>query len=336
MKKIMKTFMTMIIMITVSFGSFNTLPINVYAADTAEAVQMVSMYTYDEMCSDITALQSQFPGSVTTGSIGTTALGRNIPYFTIGNTASGHNILIQSTVHAREYLATQVVMKMAEYYLTNRQDILQNVCFWIVPMGNPDGVDIAQFGTAHITDEATKNFVLQTGHATEWKANAMGVDINRNFDIGWAQLTPRVNGRSYMNYKGDAAVTENETKALVAFASARQYDAFISYHMQGNVIYYDEPGNTTENSARSTQLATAVANVNGYELRNLNKAVATNEVQQGGFTDWVQIVFNKPAITIEVGSSLPPQAQSSVSSIYNRNRDTWAAIASLYTPYTQS
>ena len=24
----------------------------------------------------------------------------------------------------------------------------------------PDGVDIAQFGTAHITDEATKNFVL--------------------------------------------------------------------------------------------------------------------------------------------------------------------------------
>ncbi|MBQ9303191.1 M14 family zinc carboxypeptidase [Butyrivibrio sp.] len=336
MKKIIKTFMTMIIMITVSFGSFNTLPINVYAADTAETVQIVSMYTYDEMCSDIAALQSQFPDSVTTGSIGTTALGRNIPYFTIGNTASGHNILIQSTVHAREYLATQVVMKMAEYYLTNRQDILQNVCFWIVPMGNPDGVDIAQFGTVHITDEATKNFVLQTGHTTEWKANAMGVDINRNFDIGWAQLTPRVNGRSYMNYKGDAAVTENETKALVAFASARQYDAFISYHMQGNVIYYDEPGNTAENSARSTQLAKAVANVNGYELRNLNKAVATNEVQQGGFTDWVQIVFNKPAITIEVGSSLPPQAQSSVSSIYNRNRDTWAVIASLYAPYTQS
>ena len=336
MKKIIKTFMTMIIMITVSFGSFNTLPINVYAADTAETVQIVSMYTYDEMCSDITALQLQFPDSVTTGSIGTTALGRNIPYFTIGNTASGHNILIQSTVHAREYLATQVVMKMAEYYLTNRQDILQNVCFWIVPMGNPDGVDIAQFGTVHITDEATKNFVLQTGHTTEWKANAMGVDINRNFDIGWTQLTPRVNGRSYMNYKGDAAVTENETKALVAFASARQYDAFISYHMQGNVIYYDEPGNTTENSARSTQLAKAVANVNGYELRNLNKAVATNEVQQGGFTDWVQIVFNKPAITIEVGSSLPPQAQNSVSSIYNRNHDTWAAIASLYAPYTQS
>lgn len=302
---------------------------SVYAADI-DTVQMTRMYTYAEMCEDITQLQERYPQLVTTGSIGTTALGRNIPYFTIGNQSSGHNILVQSTVHAREYLATQVVMNMAEEYLGSQQELLQNVCFWIVPMGNPDGVEIAQAGSASVSNPATAEFVKQTGHTSEWKANAMGVDINRNFDIGWAQLTPRVNGRSFKDYKGDTAVSENETKALVTFASARPYDAFISYHMQGNVIYYDEPGNTPENSARSTQLAQTVANITGYQMRNLNNAISTNEVQQGGFNDWVQLRFNRPGVTIELGTSLPPAAQSSVSSIYKKNKDTWAAIAKLY------
>ncbi len=303
----------------------------IYAAEyDANVVQMSSMYTYDEMKGDINELKSLYGDKVTVGSIGTTALGRDIPYFTIGNPASGHNILVQSTVHAREYLATQVVMRMAEYYLAHESEFLQNVCFYIIPMGNPDGVEIAQFGTAHISDTNTINFINQQGHIAEWKSNAMGVDINRNFDIGWAQLTPRVNSRSYMQYKGDFAVSENETKALVAFAEARPYDAFISYHMQGNVIYYDEPGNTAENSVRSAQLAKTISNVTGYRLRNLNHAITTDEVQQGGFNDWAQIRFNKPGVTIELGSSLPPKAQSSVSSIYNKNRDTWKAIAKLY------
>ena len=328
MKKVIKRwFGALLIAYVICFSSLDT--ISVQAAECT-TVQMSAMYTYDEMRADISELKTLYADKVTVGSIGTTALGRDIPYFTIGNISSGHNILIQSTVHAREYLATQVVMRMAEYYLESEQELLQNVCFWIVPMGNPDGVEIAQFGTAHITDENTINFINQQGHTKAWKANAMGVDINRNFDIGWAQLTPRVNGRSYMQYKGDFAASENETKALVAFASARPYDAFISYHMQGNVIYYDEPGNTPENSVRATQLANAISNINGYQLRNLNQAIATNEVQQGGFNDWVQIVFNKPGVTIELGSCLPPAAQSSVSSIYKKNQNTWAAIAKLY------
>lgn len=304
-------------------------PMAVNAAEP-DTVQLNRMYTYEEMCQDINELKAQYSDKVTVGNIGTTALGKQIPYFTIGNPASGHNILVQSTVHAREYLATQVTMRMAEYYLDEQPELLNKVCFWIVPMGNPDGVEIAQFGAAKLTSESTAQFVNSTGHTTEWKANAMGVDINRNFDLGWAQLTPRVNGRSYRDYKGDFAVSENETRALVAFASARPYDAFISYHMQGNVIYYDEPGNTPENSARSTQLAQTVANITGYQMRNLNTAVATNEVQQGGFNDWVQIQFNKPGVTIELGTSLPPAAQSTTPSIYKKNRGTWGAIANLY------
>lgn len=296
-------------------------------------VQTQTMYTYEEMNEDIKELHTLYPDLVTVGSTGTSALGRNIPYFTIGNINSGHNILIQSTVHAREYIATQVVMKMAEYYLSQdaqNPELLDNVCFYIMPMNNPDGVAITQFGTKYITNQDTVNFVKSTGHISEWKANAMGVDINRNFDIGWENLTPRVKGRSYKDYKGDTKVSEPETKALINFASARNYDCFLSYHMQGNVIYYDEPGNTIENSTRSTLLAKAISNVNGYQLRNLNVSVATNEVQQGGFNDWVQIRFNKPGCTIELGTSLPPKAQKTATFIYNKNRDTWKAVAKLY------
>ncbi len=296
-------------------------------------VQMDYMYTYEQMTSDISKLKDLYPNMVTTGSIGTTALGRNIPYFTIGNPSSGHNILIQSTTHAREYIATQVTMKLAEkclYDHVNGDNTLDNVCFYIVPMVNPDGVAIAQFGADSVSDENTKNFVIQTGHTNEWKANAMGVDINRNFDIGWENLTPKVEGRSFMNYKGDTAVSENETKALVAFASAREYDAFISYHMQGNIIYYDEPGNTSENSLRSTLLAQTISGINGYGLRNLNTAIATDEVQQGGFNDWVQIHFNKPGCTVELGTALAAKAQHSANRIYKQNQGTWEKIAKLY------
>lgn len=317
----------LIVSLSVCFGS------NTAYCQEADIVQMESMYTYGEMVEDINQLVATYPTIVSTKSIGTTALGRSIPLVILGNQKASHNILIQATIHGREYLGTQVSMNMIEYYAQNSatfKAMLDNCCLYIVPMANPDGVCIAQSGAASTSNVDTQNFIKAIGNTKSWKANAMGVDLNRNFDIGWANLTPRVSGPSFKDFKGVSAVSENESKALVALANERPYDAFISYHMQGNIIYYDEPGNTDENSVRSTTLAQTISNFTGYKLSNLKDAVANNTVQQGGFNDWVQIQFNKPGVTVELGSSLPPNGQKYVNSIYNKNKDTWNAVTDLY------
>lgn len=298
-----------------------------------DIVQLSSMYTYSEMQMDISELQAWYSDIINTISIGTTVLGNNIYCIILGNPDAPHNIMIQSTVHAREYPASQVVMKTIEYYCQYSKTnplFLENVCFYIVPMANPDGVEITQFGTAHLTDPATISFVQSQGHINEWKANARGVDINRNFDVGWNQLKTKHSSPSYMRYKGPSAASEIETIALVNLATIKDYDCYISYHMQGNLIYYDEPGNAPQVSAASTDLAQIISSINSYKMVNLKHSMDGDNVQQGGFTDWVQLTLNKPACTVELGTSLPPKAQSSVPSIYEKNKNTWFAVAVNY------
>lgn len=308
-------------------AAFILQPMMAHAA-TADIVQLDSKYTYDKMMKDIIDLQAAYPSLITSSSAGSTVLGRTIPLVILGNQNSPHKIMVQATVHAREYMCTQMVMKMIEYYATNKSDILNSTCFYIVPMANPDGVSIVQFGSnAAGSSVSTKDFIKSAGHTESWKSNAMGVDLNRNFDIDWAAIDQGVYSPSYELYKGMSPASENETKALMTVASMNTYDAFISYHMCGNIIYYDEPGNTKENSTAALSLANKFAGINGYKLHNLKADISSSgKVVQGGFNDWVQIAFNKPGITVEIGKSLPPSAQKSMTTIYKQNRDTWASI----------
>lgn len=57
-------------------------------AEESDTVQLNKMHTYEEMCADINELKAQYSDKVTVGNIGTTALGKQIPYFTIGNLSS--------------------------------------------------------------------------------------------------------------------------------------------------------------------------------------------------------------------------------------------------------
>ena len=336
MKRFIKTVFPIMICVLIVVGStavFNGAnAASIVTPVTKPSINLSSMYTYDNMSSDIALLSQAYPDTVHYSVIGTTALGRNIYCVSLGNQASAHHIMIQASIHAREYLCTQMCMKMIEYYAENKKDLLKKVCFDVVPMSNPDGVSIAQLGIAAAPNsKSTQDFIKSVGHASSWKSNAMGVDLNRNFDIGWAAINQGVNGPSFEKYKGTCAGSEAETKALVALASARPYDAFISYHMQGGIIYYDEPGNTTANSVASKAVANAVCSTTGYKLKSLKTNITTTgSVVQGGFNDWVQIAFNKPGITVEVGSSLPPKEQKNMTSIYKRNLTSWEAVAKLY------
>lgn len=279
-------------------------------------VQMDHMYTYENMIQDILTLQYLHPDIICCYPIATTPDNRVIPVIVLGNKESEHNIMVQAAIHGREYGTTQVVMKMVEYYAElytgAPTDLLYNTCFYIVPMSNPDGVFIAQ------------------SRECLWKANGSGVDLNRNFDIQWDNInTKGVYAPASENFKGYTPASEIEVKSLIQLATERNYDCYISYHQKGNIIYYHD--NVIPETLRtSTELAKTIQSINGYKLVSLRNSNRMGETTLGGFTDWIQFVMNKPAVTIECGTACPPFGQGQVNSIYEKNKNTWLAIAGIY------
>ncbi|MCR4924543.1 MAG: hypothetical protein K5931_11100 [Lachnospiraceae bacterium] len=279
-------------------------------------VQLKSKYSYYEMCNDIEELCMAYPDILSSKSGGTSMGGLDIPLLILGNKEAAHSIMIQSSIHGREYIVSQVTMAIIEYYAKEFSrgklgDLYKSTCFYIVPMANPDGVIIAQAADP------------------EWKSNMKGVDINRNFPAMWDSTISR-DDPSSMNFKGHHAASESETRALMSIAKARDYSCFISYHQKGDIIYYDDDYTTPQVSEMSALLAERFSRINMYEPVNAKLSGEDGMTTMGGFNDWVQLSLQKPGITVECGSAYGAAGQSQAISIYLRNLATWEAAARLF------
>lgn len=155
-----------------------------------------------------------------------------------------------------------------------------------------------------------------------WKSNANGVDLNNNFDAGWADIDLKPEP-AYGNYKGAHAVSEPETQILVKEAEKREYDYFISYHSKGQLIYYDVNGNMEETSEKSYALALDLQKILKYEPLNTQKGYNVN---LGGFSDWVQLDLQGASVTIENGRHPCPLDIEEFEAMWQRNRESWAML----------
>ena len=141
--------------------------------------------------------------------IGTTVDNRNIYDVVLGNPEAEKCVVFQASIHAREYMTSQLVMEQMEYYLDNYnkkydgktyKDIFDKVCVHVVAMSNPDGVTISQKGFSGIrSKELRKKLKKMRGasNTTVWKANAKGVDLNRQFDYKFKYVKKWKKGSSY-------------------------------------------------------------------------------------------------------------------------------------------
>ena len=125
--------------------------------DTADAT-----YTYDEMLADIEALRTDYPSLVRVYDLTITSDGRRIPVMEIGNADASRHILLHASIHAREYMTSQLLMAQAEEALSEWEECREykDVCFHLIPMVNPDGVSISQFGADGIRDAELRSQVL--------------------------------------------------------------------------------------------------------------------------------------------------------------------------------
>ena len=305
-------------------------------------VNPVDKYSYEQMEQDINALIARYPGRVTVNVIGQSLDGRNIYDIIIGNPGAPKKILFQGAIHAREYIVVPLMMQQIEYMLAfydsgtydNQplSSILNQTAIHFVPMANPDGVAISQSGESAIRSDELRQ-IMQICYSLDiaeartalsyeeylirWKSNARGVDLNHNFDAGWAELNPTLTHNSFTDYKGTAPLSEPESLALANLTQQNAFSAVVNYHAMGRVIYWNTEGNLKE--AQSLDMAQAAAGVTGYQVLDTNG--------RGGLKDWLQRIGGVTGITIEVGRSTCPVAFSEYQSIWDQNKQIPALLS---------
>lgn len=286
--------------------------------------------------------------------IAVTADQRNVYEVIIGNPDAGKQIVIQAGIHAREYMTVLLVMQQLEFYLaygeegtyhgTSVAELFDKACIHLVPMMNPDGISISQQGFDGIKDGAIKEKVRQwyerdkaagltsyslADYMRYWKANANGVDLNRNFDYGFEEYKGAA-APGAQKYKGTAAASEAESAALVKLTEEVNPVLAISYHATGSVIYWDygQSGALREACSRLVDL---IHSVNGNEIRYS----ATDKQDAAGYGDWAVMKKGIPSATIEIGVGAAPLAISEYSDIWKRNALMWAALMEYAITQTQ-
>ncbi len=288
------------------FGEVNTYDFDDYIYKTypkrAEyVVNPYQEYGYENMLSDVEKLKNMYPDLIKTSSIGKSVEGRDLLLLKFGR--GDKKIFVCAAHHAREYITTTYIMYAIDRYSYayrngniwgnyNPKEILDNITFCIVPMVNPDGINLVQNGIG-----ATKNpdevaaLPIYEGKQygiRAWKANIRGVDLNWNYDKDWS-VEKNKNSRGSSGFTGDGPATEPESIAVANYVDKNPFEAYVSFHTQGEIFYW------AEDFSNPTNINKIIKKDTGFdEYRDNGKGIG------GSFFDYVYRKYNKPTLTVEL------------------------------------
>lgn len=319
-------------------------------AEAAPAAPIVpsdgALYTYDDMEQDLFELQARYPELLQVRSLGTSPDGREIYEAMLGDPEAEKHILIQASIHAREHMNTLLAMRQLEFTLeyydtadfhgVPYSELFADYCFHVLPMTNPDGVTISQLGPDAIRSPELRE-TLETCRALDggsgdsywrrWKANARGVDLNRNFDSGWQEYV----GTGHISsdcYKGESPASEPEVQAILRVAEEYPLICTISYHSTGGCVYWDY-GCQGELFQSDRALAEAASSLTGYKMTSS----VTSAQDAAGCSDYFVLERGIPSVTIENGHEACPLPASEFSGMWLANVDLWPTLAELFSDH---
>lgn len=278
----------------------------VYAENTKQVVDYNQTYTYEMMVQQINQLVVMYPGLIEKKNIGKTKYGRDIWAVKLGKGRA--TVFINGSHHAREWMTSTLNMYMIEQYAKSYQnntsvegyktrEVLNNTSIWFVPMVNPDGVTLQQKGlNAFPRSEHASLLKMNEGsyNFKKWKANAQGIDLNRQYPAGWNTITKNATNPFWQNHKGSKPLEAIETKSLATFTYQTNPEIAVSYHASGRILYWNYK-TPSRNLSRDTKLATKFSSITKYSV-----VKPTPNPSGGGYSDWFIQEFGKPAFTPEI------------------------------------
>ena len=146
-------------------------------------------YNYDILISNLKTFLHDYP-FLESNFIGYSVLGNPIPYIKLGN--GSKEVFYCGSFHANEWICSVLLMKFIEdycdsyinnstIYSCNAKELFNSTSIYIVPMVNPDGVNLV---TNNIKNIDVYNFAKSIANnypsipfPSGWKANIDGVDF---------------------------------------------------------------------------------------------------------------------------------------------------------------
>ena len=256
----------------------------------------------------------------------TTAWGRPVTALVAGT--GERQVLFTAAHHANEWITAPLLLRFAEelgkggkLYGVDAHIILRNCTVHMVPMVDPDGVDLVTgaIGPGSLEYEqaaALADDYPQIPFPEGWKANLLGVDLNLQYPAGWLQAREIKFAQGYdrpgpRDFVGRAPLAQREPIALAEYTEAVDPALVLAYHTQGQVIYWqyqdlEVPG--------ARELAEEFSKVSGYALEDVPYASGF-----AGYKDWFIRRFRRPGFTVEAGLGENPLPIEQFGEIYGRN-----------------
>lgn len=284
---------------------------------TWRIVQGKKNYDYAALTNDLNRLQSVYP-FMKRPTAGESVLGKSIPETLVGG--GPKRVHYNGSFHANEWITTAILMTFLNDYLlalTNKSSIrglsmstlYNQTMLSIVPMVNPDGVDLVLNGPPE--EEPWGSKVVELNRRSMdfkgWKANIRGVDLNDQFPARWELEKARNPGQpGPRDYVGEKPLSEPEAIAMAELTKRRDFSKVLAFHTQGKVIYW---GFENLEPPESETIVKEFARVSGYE------PVKTIE-SYAGYKDWFIQDWRRPGFTVELGFGINPLPLSQFDEIY--------------------
>ena len=285
-------------------------------------------WTSDVLAKTVVGLSARYP-IISVDSIGRSQMGVSIPCLALGT--GPVPVLYNAAHHVNEWITTPILMKFAEdlaqaamrdrpLYGISVRELLQRCRVYLVPMVNPDGVDLV---TGMLTEGAEYDHAREIAanypdipFPAGWKANIAGIDLNLQYPAGWEQVRAIKFAQGFCtpaprDYVGPAPLSAPESRAMAEFTQSLRPRLTLSYHTQGRVIYWKYLDYEPEHSRA---IAYRFAAASGYLVEQTPYTAGF-----AGYKDWFLENYHLPGYTIEVGLGENPLPLSQFEQIYQEN-----------------
>lgn len=302
-------------------GELLNIPNKKLTMKECEPYECVEEYGPIDLEEDVLYLKKHFSSLVSIQKIGKSVMGKPIYAFSIGT--GKKEVFYSGGWHANEWMTSKFLITFLKevvqhlranqsFHQYNLKELLSKIKLLIVPMVNPDGIELVQQGI--YLDHPYYQTVLHINKGVRrfehWSSNIRGVDLNHQWPAGWideAAESPQIPWPRH--YSGLAPLTEPEAQAIYHFTQRNNFAYVLAFHSQGQVIYWGykniEPIES-ENMVKKLSLASS------YEpIRTADS--------DGGYKDWFIQEKKRPGFTIEVGVGVNPLPFSAFSEIWSNN-----------------